>query len=319
MMQSLSPTVLEAAQFYERNYECYWLSQASGKGVVTLTAHPRGVCRFCEQSSPAVSFNKLAHAIPESIGNTTFFTAYECDACNETFGRSIENDFGNWSLPQRIVSQIAGKTGLPKMARDHLGWRIHHNANGLQMEMREDHIIFAVDEQAKVVTFSLPRDTFVPVAVFKTFAKMACSFLPEADVAIFRDTIRWIRQPDHSMPLGTLCSQVLYAFIPGNMPPDSIQVVLCRRRLSDTSLPLIVFILACGNYVYQMFLPCPEDHQSPNFTATVFPMLLGHPNNPKQPGVFRLGGTAPVRNETQSFVLQFEEMRKDHEDAPTAS
>jgi hypothetical protein len=41
------------------------------------------ICRFCGQAKPEVSFRKEAHALPESIGNKSLFTYYECDACNQ--------------------------------------------------------------------------------------------------------------------------------------------------------------------------------------------------------------------------------------------
>jgi hypothetical protein len=58
----------------------------------------RGACAagFCGESSPEDTFKLEAHALPEALGNKSLTTTYECDACNQGFGRGIENDFGHW-------------------------------------------------------------------------------------------------------------------------------------------------------------------------------------------------------------------------------
>jgi hypothetical protein len=57
----------------------------------------RGACAagFCGEISPEVTFKLEAHALPEALGNKSLTTTHECDACNQGFGRGIENDFGH--------------------------------------------------------------------------------------------------------------------------------------------------------------------------------------------------------------------------------
>jgi hypothetical protein len=105
----------EALCFYEENYSSIgqWILEP-GKKVI-LRSSDSGVCRFCGRSTPEVTFKEVAHAIPESLGNKSLTTEYKCDACNRFFGKGIENDFGNWSKPQRTVSRIRGKKGVPTL------------------------------------------------------------------------------------------------------------------------------------------------------------------------------------------------------------
>jgi hypothetical protein len=105
--------------FYDQNYECIvnWILLPGNKIMLGSKDDGQG-CRFCDKRSPEVTFRLDAHAIPESLGNKGLFSAYECDICNQFFGKGIENDFGNWSKPIRTFARIRGKKGsLPSKER----------------------------------------------------------------------------------------------------------------------------------------------------------------------------------------------------------
>lgn len=71
-------------------------------------------CRFCDRDENEVTFNKIAHVFPESIGNNVLISNYECDECNQFFGNTIENEYSNFFGLYHSVMQIEGKTGVPK-------------------------------------------------------------------------------------------------------------------------------------------------------------------------------------------------------------
>ena len=83
----------EALSFYTSFYDSVgsW-TLLPGKIEPILGKNEAQRCRFCGGYSPGVSFQQQAHAIPEALGNKTLFTSYECDNCNQKFGRGIEND-----------------------------------------------------------------------------------------------------------------------------------------------------------------------------------------------------------------------------------
>jgi len=72
------------------------------------------VCRYCNKKNPEVSFKKVAHSISEALGNKKIITNDECDACNEKFGKGIENDLILYLNPYRVFFGIRGKNGIPK-------------------------------------------------------------------------------------------------------------------------------------------------------------------------------------------------------------
>ena len=97
-------------EFFAKNYDFVFQKIFTPEDKLILGDKENRVCRFCRLAKPDVSFRKRAHALPESIGNKSIFSFYECDDCNEYFGQTIENDFANWSLPYRSIMRIRGKS-----------------------------------------------------------------------------------------------------------------------------------------------------------------------------------------------------------------
>ena len=216
--------------------------------------------------SGSLGWSKLdAHAIPEAFGNKSITSTYECDACNQAFGRGIENDLGNWSKPMRTFARIRGKNGVPTMKKGSSGgWRIEYDAtSGFDIREYEDDPIFEIDEAAKIVTFRLRRDTYVPVAVLKGFVKIGLTLMPAEEMANFAKALAWIREPDHRVGL-VKDFPIFYTFQPGPMPNDLIFTCLLRRKAAASGVPYAFLVLAYGNEVFQVWLPSPEQDAAIN-------------------------------------------------------
>jgi hypothetical protein len=221
----------EVIAFYGKHYDIIgqWLVRPGTK--VVLGDRTNRVCRFCGLKPPAVKFSKVAHAIPEALGNKSIETEYECDVCNEQFGEGIEHDLGNWSKPMRTMARIRGKSGMPTLKRGGTtGWRIEYSESGFQIKSYEDDPVFTLDEANKTITFKLKRDPYTPVAVLKAFMKIGMTLMPEEEVQNFRDVLAWIKEPDHSLRLAEK-NPVFCAFQPGPMPNDLIAAFILRRKL----------------------------------------------------------------------------------------
>lgn len=84
----------DLAAYYEERYQIAAAWSVRPEDKIFLGDKDGRKCRFCGRAKPEVSFRKEAHALPESIGNESLFTYYECDTCNQAFGEGCENDFG---------------------------------------------------------------------------------------------------------------------------------------------------------------------------------------------------------------------------------
>ncbi len=59
---------------------------ASTKKTIGEQDKSKRVCRFCNNTRTNISFNNIAHAISESLGNKKIILNEECDECNSEFG-----------------------------------------------------------------------------------------------------------------------------------------------------------------------------------------------------------------------------------------
>ncbi len=220
------------------------------------------VCRFCSQIEPDVSFSHKAHAIPESLGNKCLYSAYECDDCNQHFGKTIDNVLGNWSIVNRTLSGIRGKRKIPtlKGGGSNLSWRITRSESGLSYKEYGSCSTASIDEELKEVKLELRGGSYTPIAVFKAFAKIGLTLLPDEEVKNFSETLSWVRNPDHSTGFVKNCS-IVYTFVPGPMPSNVIVPRLLRRKPQSNNLPYIFLILGFGNCLIQIWLPCRKKDQ----------------------------------------------------------
>ncbi|MBV9840649.1 MAG: hypothetical protein JOY99_03780 [Sphingomonadaceae bacterium] len=323
-MTDLDPAIIEACAFYDAHYagaDPIFLEPGK-KLMLGDRAHPRR-CRFCRLQEPAVTFKDEAHALPAAFGNTGLFSRYECDACNHLFGEGIENQLGNWSKPMRTLGRIKGRSGVPTIKKPGPDkcWRVEFDGSGFQLSHYEDEPFFEIDEAAKQIRFQLHRDTYTPVAALKGLVKIGLTLIPEVEVANFRETYDWIRDPDHRRNFVSEFP-VFRTFVPGPMRNDLIVLMLMRRRASVDNVPYAFFTMAYGNEVLQVFLPsiiqdaCIDGRP---LTLPAFPnpgsrdaARYGRP----RVKVEHLTGREPVRGETVPAVFGFDEMRMSGGDSP---
>jgi hypothetical protein len=265
---------VKSKKFYDEHFQCLVTAMLTPGQIEVLGDAKNKRCRFCGKAEPEVTFRKEAHAIPESLGNKSLFTNYECDTCNKTFGDGIEDSFGKWSKPMRMMARVRGKKGVPTIKKGSQGgWRIEYVNAGFKISQIEGDPVMEVDEERKVITFKLPRDPYIPVAVLKTFVKMALTIMPEEELDNFRTALSWICELDHGrrfLPKGGY--PILATFIPGPMPNDKIALFIYRRRTDMSAVPYSFFVLGYGNEVFQVMIPSPErDPVGISCTMPAFP------------------------------------------------
>lgn len=252
-------TIDAAIESYDRNYDTVgeWILHRDAPKVY-LGLKDDKYCRFCNRQGNIIDFKKKAHAIPESLGNKTLFSHYECDDCNAYFGETIETDFGAWSKPMRTMCRISGKSGVPSLRLDQEGIaRIDVKNGGLVIQDYEHDPKHKIDTNSNTITFELKRDTYTPIAVFKAFVKFGLTLMPAEAMESFKETLKWIRHPDHSKTLVSQCP-LFWTFISGPMPNDRIKLQAFVRKTGITDMPFAFYTLAYGNEMYQVFLPSPS-------------------------------------------------------------
>jgi hypothetical protein len=297
----------KSLNFYKEHYGLMRSFLLTGSKKLFL-GQGQAKCRYCGCTRLIVSFRNKAHAIPESFGNKTLFTKYECDSCGNFFSETIENDFGNYFKPYRAFARIRGKNGVPKIKNEVRGWRIDADAGGLNMQHRAADTLMERDLERKILRFRIPRDPYTPVGVFKCFVKMALAIIPEGEIPLFLEAIDWIRTRDHgAMPLS---QAVLYEiFTDGMFPFRAISALVLKRKMPTAELPYAMFIIAHANSWLQIAVPCPQRDAHVHGKEITFPLFP--PTLPKGAAnrmalrEIDLSGTTPV-NDVAEFEMGFD-------------
>lgn len=305
---------LETKAFYLRNYRVPFtfeqIDAANQEKRVLTGPNPRR-CRFCDQGAPSVTFRDVAHAVPESIGNRRLISEYECDACNRFFGSGIENHFGNWSKPYRLIGGRSGKKGIPTLkGGGSSGWRIERMGNRFEIVAGENEGIrpFTTSENHRVVTLDLPRDPYVPIDVLKTFVKMALSVMPEGEFAHFRETRDWLMDRKSNGDFVHMPSAEW--LVATSTPADSFAIhLLTRRPEAPERVPYAFLLLSYGVQRFQINIPCPARDNPTEVEGTVelpaFPWCDAE-EDLLNAGELDLAGTEWVTGDKAQVTYRFE-------------
>ncbi len=305
----LSIAIEQAVEFYEKNYIAivsFFLSP--GKRHTLGSNHDR-ICRFCEKDETKTYFRSKAHAIPEFLGNKSIFSNYECDDCNQFFGSGIENDLGNWTKHSRTFSRIRGKKGVPSIKIQ--GLRIDYDYEGFKIKCNENDSHIEINEDKRLMKIDLTQDIFTPVAVLKAFVKIGLTLLPSEEVPNFKETLSWIRNPDHTQPFVT-SMPLIHTYRSGFTRNDLLVAMVMRRKELIMNLPYAFLVLGFGNDVYQVFIPCPkQDREIDSKPLTIPPFPIPDGLDPEKYGKARcklvdLCGRQPEKGENDSVVMGFD-------------
>jgi hypothetical protein len=302
---------LQDVAFFEANYfplETLHLTQSDKK---YLGDRNNRVCRFCNRNDQETAFTNESHAIPEFIGNKILIANYECDKCNAKFSRLLENHLANYMHLYHTTSQVAGKNGVPTFKGKKKLSRIDVKKIGVKIDNYDEDIISEINEANKTITINSIRPSYIPVAVFKCFAKMALTLMPEDELTNFKLTLEWIQEEDHEKgPYTFRDLKVLYQFYGGIHPFDFITIGLLRRRENAAAqVPYMVFFIAYSNYYFQIHLPLsPKDSALKEATMHFFPAhaALNLDWTQASRKVLEMKGKTYVRGEKQSITLQAE-------------
>lgn len=260
--------------FYERNYDILRTPDfdertrllKNNHGMKYLGRKDNKTCRFCGKKEPDVTFRKIAHALPESIGNHVLATYYECDECNSFFGKKLEDDYNKFFGLYHSFMQTVGKRGIPKCnykipcekrANDCAEYCVRIGMDNNQPILStckyvgKEYINF--EENGIMVT--KPVGNVCPIAIYKTIVKMAMTVLPMEELSLFQDTIKWIKEDEHKNFYSKRKLIVRYRMIPGYNVTKYPHFVLFRRKKDVWNLPYLLFQLTYGCYSFLIEVP----------------------------------------------------------------
>ena len=217
-------------------------------------------CRFCGKSTPDVSFESDAHAIPHFIGNRILKTLYECDNCNKQLFAKMEEQFDAFMRFYHVFCHVSrnGNTvnSYKCNSKSNASIRVSEEWTDVNCCVGED-LSMVVNRQNKTITISGVR-SYVPLAVFKAVVKMAMSVMPESELKNFEDTLRWLMTS--SIQLSHLNLSIrLYE---GLNDFNGECMIYKRKEDHKENVPRYLFGLKYNNLFIQIPIPLCKDYIS---------------------------------------------------------
>lgn len=317
----------ETMYYYELFYDILHTPDFNDKSRLLKPQHGMQVignsknkkCRFCGKGENEVSFKKVAHVFPESIGNSVLASNYECDICNQYFGNTIENEYANFFSLYHSIMQIYGKKGIPKCGfkvpclkrtdecADHcieISFKGDMPCICKCKEVDNQYINCSNDS----ITISKPVGKCCPIAVYKTIVKMAITVMPIEELSPFTDTIKWILDSEHSNFYNDKKLLVRYKMIPGFNVTKYPHYCLFRRKRTVWNKPYMLFNLTYGCFSLFIEIPRISDNcKNFEFENMPFPPIPFHTSTE---GIWDLSEKEGTKETKNSITLNFNAMKE---------
>lgn len=243
-------------------------------------------CRFCGKGiAEGATFNHVAHAISECLGNKHIFTPYECDKCNQEYSK-LEQHIGNFLGVLLNMYEIEGKpskknpTGLRKIKTPDLA--VSKQGGTTILTVKDADMAELQAHGRMAITSQLKFDKYIPLNVYKSFCKYAISLFREDDFEKFSKLTKWINGECE------LCFEPIVLF------------ALCKRLMkhpcfiyftqqNDPLYPFCVGLFLVGGLVFAIEFPSDttfEDLDNAkrmevlrNLCSTYFPKISFYQQN----------------------------------------
>lgn len=203
-------------------------------------------CRFCGRSEgDGATFKKVAHAIPEALGNKNVVLTEECDECNEFFGNEIEPTFISYFDVYRVFIGARGKNKIP-----HIKYKNGDLLHDGKMAVVASRSIFGDPEQGLEVKLE-SSVSITPINFYKSLVKVALSVIDSQHLQYLKDAVSWVRfDHKHGVNVPKIAVNVVNEGF-----CSSPQVTVYTRKTEDLSVPHVVSEFRFGSYVYVYIVP----------------------------------------------------------------
>jgi hypothetical protein len=224
--------------------------------VKGLKIPKKRLCRFCKRKYPEVKFKKEAHMIPQSLGNRFLISDFECDRCNESFGKN-ENDLNNWLGIIRTLSGTKGKKGVPafKSVSEQVTAKLVNflSTEGTKVVFK-DNSAFSFDEQTGHTKFEFEKGPYTPIKVYKAFLKMAMCFMPESELKDYLPALDFLQGSDDNYGF-KIFSRLICHELPMQHQLNRPCGLLFERMNVEAKVPKHFFLLYYEQFIYGFPIP----------------------------------------------------------------
>lgn len=239
--------IFDYSQVFEENNYYIYNCETDEKQKWLHIKDAKSKCRFCGQEKPVAAFKKVAHTIPELLGNKRIISIEnECDACNSLFS-NYERDLTTFLLPYLITNGIKGKHGTRKYKTLDGKSSITFKDDLIQVCEEQGFSRISEDEEKHEMEYKYYCDGYVKNNIYKILAKIALALLPEEVFKNFHFTSSSLISS--ARPSGL--EKIRFTVYKG-LGVFGLNVRGYLRKTDNIFKPSYIFYLCCGNFTFQV-------------------------------------------------------------------
>ncbi|XDD49692.1 HNH endonuclease [Leptospira sp. WS92.C1] len=265
-----------------------------------------GKCRFCNLEIPNTTFKKIAHPIPEFLGNRQYLTKSECDRCNEYFDKNLENHFANYLGLERTLTGTKGKKGIPTFKQKDKKFFVREEGDkkmSVGIDTSSDNV--KIDTEKNTIEFTAIRPPYVPYAVFKCLVKIGFSLLPQEFTTKIESTRRFLIDPELDNDGGIFVPHI-YSYYIQNASDNIVIEIFQRKDVYEKTIPFLIIRVFLRYHFFQSSIPNFE------FDNQELGMNVLHPGiEITKPEILDLYGKAVVKDSIQKQTMRFESFQSE--------
>lgn len=255
---SFAPSHAQQVEEFFKVYDMVGFEFATIKEKEGLIESSKRICRFCGLTYPKVKFDKLAHTIPEFLGNKCSVSDFECDTCNKHFGK-LEQQLSNFIGVAITLNRTKGKKKIPSSPSSDkkiIAQKVNflHAKTAIEFGSTENNpekITFNEATNAYNVEFA--TQPYIPFDVYKSFLKIAVGMMPEEDLKNF-ELARKLLQDIRNKQFSKTQLPVLYIHHLSK-PYKYTGAFLFKRKDPLGNQPPFSLVLFYGQLMYQIYIP----------------------------------------------------------------
>jgi hypothetical protein len=255
--------IIEWTKEFYTNYEYVSSFYTKNKKGYSVGDAVNRVCRFCKNDKTKVSFKKTAHLLPKVIGNIYATSKYECDNCNELFGK-YENDLSafigllgyletshNYGIKKRRVYKHANSEA-----------ELYFSKRGIEIKDLKNEMFEEVKKN-KLMRSKVKKKPYIPLYVYKSLVKIYLSILNESIMNSYENTISFLLSNFYDNDERLKVFYRLYYFKLNDFFIDyPLLFIFMKRKClekyeekNNIKLPDKTVVLYFKHFLYQFFIP----------------------------------------------------------------
>lgn len=275
------------------------------------------ICSFCGKGYPEVTFKKDAHLIPQLLGNKTFLSDEECDACNHTFSK-YEDALANFLGVTRTFNAAKGQNGIPKFKNPDKSLEIVREMGRVNIIVTDDNN-YEVNEDANEIVLNTILSSYKPIYVYKIMLKIFYSILPGSSKLEYENSKKILLNDNLDLQLkGDPTIRMSYYFCAGTMMHQPLACIWKKKSDSKISnIPSRILVLHFQQYIFQIMPPWSTENigrfkEGDQINFLTFPALVDEEflhlgGNPQLINI-DLSDSTLKRGELQRFILHFDNL-----------